>query len=265
MADEAGSQNISHDGPDFAVVGIGASAGGVQALLTLFGTVPPTPDVAFVIVLHLSPDHTSHAHDVIQNVTGLRVSQVTSPVPLEKNHVYVIAPGKQLAMVDGYLRVTDPDLPRLPPTTIDVFFRSLAQAHGSRAVSVILSGSGSDGSVGIARVRELGGITIAQRPEEAEYGEMPRSAIATGNVDLVLPVAEIVPRLLALVRSAADIDLPSPPSDDGAAGGSRCTRRRQIQSTRCSTYCGNAPIMILPATSVAPCCAGSSGACRSTG
>ncbi|CAB3786838.1 CheR family methyltransferase [Paraburkholderia fynbosensis] len=205
------------DGPNFAVVGIGASAGGVQALLRLFQSVPPKPGVAFVVVLHLSPNHTSHAQAVLQNVTGLKVRQVTGPVPLEPDNVYVIPPGKLLSMVDGYLRLSEPNLPRLPPTSIDVFFRSLADAHGSRAISVILSGAGSDGSVGIARVRERGGITIAQQPEEAEYSEMPRSAIATGDVDLVLPVDEIVPRLLTLVRSAADIVLPSP-SDEEPAG-----------------------------------------------
>ncbi|WP_225032012.1 chemotaxis protein CheB [Paraburkholderia sp. XV] len=207
-------------GPDFAVVGVGASAGGVQALLRLFEAVPSSPGVAFVVVLHLSPDHASHAHDVIQTVTSLRVRQVDSPVPLEKNTVYVLPPGKHLSMVDGYLRLSDPKPPRLPPTSIDVFFRSLADAHGARAVAVVLSGSGTDGTVGIARVRERGGITVAQQPEEAEYGDMPRNAIASGDVDLVLPVAEIVPRLLGLVKSAAQIALPAgSDTDDDAARG----------------------------------------------
>lgn len=206
-------------GPDFPVVGIGASAGGVQALLRLFETAPAAPDVAFVVVLHLSPDHASHAHEVIQGVTGLRVQQVSGPVPIEKNNVYVIPPGKLLSMVDGYLRLSDSEPPRLPPTSIDVFFRSLADAHGDRAVAVVLSGAGTDGSVGIARVREQGGITIAQRPEEAQYGEMPRSAISTGDVDLVLPVAEIIPRLLELVRSAAQIELPTPSDSEEGPGG----------------------------------------------
>ncbi|MBW9107397.1 chemotaxis protein CheB [Paraburkholderia phenoliruptrix] len=211
LTEQAG---VRHAGPAFAVVGIGASAGGVQALLRFFEAVPPSPGVAFVVVLHLSPDHISHAHDVIQHVTGLPVRQVTAPVPLERDHVYVIPPGKQLSMVDGYLRLREPEAPRFPPTSIDVFFRSLAEAHGARAVSIILSGSGSDGAIGIARVREQGGITIAQQPEEAQYQDMPRSAIATGNVDFILPVAEIAPRLLALVQNAQRIELPAP-SDDG--------------------------------------------------
>lgn len=211
MADvEKENKNAGPAGPDFPVIGIGASAGGVQALLRLFESAPPDAGAAFVVVLHLSPDYASHAHDVIQHVTGLRVRQVTASVPLEINNVYVIPPGKQLSMFDGYLRLTDPTPPRVPPTSIDVFFRSLADAHGSRAVSIVLSGSGSDGSVGIARVRERGGLTLAQKPEEAEYSAMPRAAISTGDVDYVLPVAEILPKVLALVRSAAKITLPSP-------------------------------------------------------
>ncbi|CAH2798991.1 MAG: Multidomain signal transduction protein including CheB-like methylesterase, CheR-like methyltransferase and BaeS-like histidine kinase [uncultured Paraburkholderia sp.] len=201
-------------GPDFAVIGIGASAGGVQALLRLFETMPDKPGVAFVVVLHLSPDYASNAQDVIQHVTRLHVQQVSEPVLLEKDHVYVISPGKQLSMVDGYLRLTDPVPPRLPPTTIDVFFRSLADAHGARAVAIVLSGMGTDGSVGIARIRERGGITIAQRPEEAEYGDMPRNAIATGDVDLVLPLAEIAPYLLKLVSNASRIELPASSDPD---------------------------------------------------
>ncbi|MEZ2354246.1 CheR family methyltransferase [Caballeronia sp. RCC_10] len=206
-------------GPDFVVVGIGASAGGVEALLRLFETAPASPGVAFVVVLHLSPDHASHAHEVIQNVTALRVRQVSTPVPLEKDNVYVIPPGKFLSMVDGHLCLSDPEPPRLPPTSIDVFFRSLADAHGARAVAIVLSGSGADGSVGIASVREQGGITVAQRPEEAQYGEMPRNAIATGHVDLVLPVTDIIPRLLELVRNAPRIALPAASGPDEDAGG----------------------------------------------
>lgn len=201
-------------GPDFPVVGIGASAGGVQALLQLFESAPSSPGVAFVVVMHLSPDHASHAHEVIQNVTSLRVQQVSNPVPLEKDNVYVIPPGKHISMFDGHLRLTDPQPPRLPPTSIDVFFRSLADVHGARAVAIVLSGTGADGSVGIGRVRERGGITISQQPEEAQYADMPRNAIATGNVDLVLAVNEIVPRLLELTRNAARIALPAPSDED---------------------------------------------------
>nr|WKF60862.1 Histidine protein kinase DivJ [Paraburkholderia busanensis] len=218
MTHKTGPLVISHiSHPDFAVIGIGASAGGVQALLRLFEATPQSTGVAFVVVLHLSPDHASHAQEVLQGVTRLKVTQISRPVPLARDNIYVIPPGKHISMVDGYLRLSDPEPPRLPPTSIDVFFRSLADAHGARAISVVLSGTGSDGSLGIARVRECGGITVAQQPEEAEYGEMPRNAIATGDVDLVLPVSEIVPKLLDLIRNAAEIRLPASSDQDEAA------------------------------------------------
>jgi len=203
--------------PDFAVVGIGASAGGVQALLRFFEAAPVAPGMAFVVVLHLSPDHASQADAVIQRATRMPVSQVTRPTPIEKDHVYVIPPGRNLSMIDGYLRVREQDTPRVPPTSIDVFFRSLADAHGSRAVGVVLSGTGADGSVGLGRVRERGGITLVQDPAEAEYAEMPRNALATGMIDLTLPVAQMVARIAELAGKAAQIRLPSP-SDDADTG-----------------------------------------------
>ncbi|WP_250501300.1 chemotaxis protein CheB [Caballeronia sp. GAWG1-5s-s] len=201
-------------GPDFAVVGVGASAGGVQALLQLFEGAPASPGVAFVVVLHMSPDYASHAPEVIQRVTRLRVRQVSIPVPLEKDTVYVIPPGKMLSMFDGFLRLSEPEPPRLPPTSIDVFFRSLADAHGARSFAVVLSGSGADGSIGISRIREQGGVTIAQRPDTAQYGEMPRNAIGTGDIDLVLPVDEIIPRILVLAQNAKQIELPAPSDEE---------------------------------------------------
>ncbi|AFT90047.1 chemotaxis protein CheB [Paraburkholderia phenoliruptrix] len=203
--------------PDFAVVGIGASAGGVQALLRFFENAPAPAGMAFVVVLHLSPDYASQAHTVIQRATHMPVSQVLEPTPIEKDHVYVIPPGRHLSMIDGYLRVSGHDVSRVPPTSIDVFFRSLADAHGSRAVGVVLSGTGADGSVGLGRVRERGGITIVQDPDEAEYGEMPRNALATGMIDLTLPVSQMAARIAELAGKAAQIQLP-PASDDVDAG-----------------------------------------------
>ncbi|WP_254073869.1 chemotaxis protein CheB [Burkholderia sp. S171] len=150
---------------DFPVVGIGASAGGVQTLLRLFENMPSDVGMAFVIVLHLSPKHESVADQVLQRATKMPVIQVTTPTQIEKNRVYLISPSNTLSMEDGHLRVTHVD--RLPgrPVTIDLFFRSLAEAHGERAISIILSGSGSDGSVGIGRIKEFAGITIAQSPK----------------------------------------------------------------------------------------------------
>ena len=193
---------------DFPVVGIGASAGGIQTLLRLFENMPNDAGMAFVIVLHLSPKHESVADQVLQRATKMRVVQVTATTRIEKNSVYLISPSNNLSMEDGHLCVTHVD--RLPgrPVMIDLFFRSLAEAHGERAISIILSGSGSDGSVGIGRIKELAGITIAQSPEDAEYEDMPRNAIATGMVDIVLPIADIPQKLIELWTNMRAIKLP---------------------------------------------------------
>src|SRR5471032_2711216 len=176
---------------DFLVVGIGASAGGIPALLSFFEHVSADIGMAFVLVLHLSPDHSSHVDEVLQRVARVPVTQVFSFTRIEKNNVYLISPANDLTIVNGYLHADQDDRPRGRPVAIDLLFRSLAEAQGSRAVSIILSGTGSDGAAGIARIKEQAGITIVQEPEDAEYPEMPLGAIATGFVDMVLPVADI--------------------------------------------------------------------------
>jgi two-component system CheB/CheR fusion protein len=190
-------------------VGLGGSAGGLKALIRFFENAPADMDMAFVAVLHLSPTHISTADEVLRRATRMRVVQVTGPVQIERNHVYVIAPAKSLTMSGGHLRVRDAEPSSGRPVTIDTFFRSLAEAHGSHAMSVVLSGTGSDGAVGLARVKEVGGITFAQEPDDAEHGEMPQSAIATGQVDLVLPVVEMPQKLLDLWANAQRISLPA--------------------------------------------------------
>ncbi|WP_408416338.1 CheR family methyltransferase [Paraburkholderia strydomiana] len=194
---------------DFPIVGIGASAGGIQALIRFFENMPRDPGMAFVIVLHLSPSHESQADNVLQRVTRMPVMQVTKATPIEKNHVYLISPATALSMTDGYLSVTPAERGRGGPVAIDLFFRSLAEAHGERAISVVLSGSGSDGTVGIGRIKECGGITLAQSPEDAEYAEMPANAMATGQVDIVLPVVDMPQKLIELSENARSISLPS--------------------------------------------------------
>src|SRR6185437_12426460 len=120
---------------DFPIVGIGASAGGVQALVRLFEHMPRDPGMTFVIVLHLSPSHESQADSVLRRVTQMPVLQVTGATPIEKNHVYIISPATVLSMTDGYLSVTPVERGRGRPAAIDLFFRSLADAHGERAIS----------------------------------------------------------------------------------------------------------------------------------
>ncbi|MGY2339315.1 CheR family methyltransferase [Pseudomonas sp. SDO5532_S415] len=193
----------------FAVVGIGASAGGLQALKSFFEHMPADSGMAFVVILHLSPDHESIADRIIQDVTQMPVHQVTDTIGIEINTVYVISPAHDLTMNDGYLSVTSSQRPPGSHIAIDLFFRDLADVHKERAFCVVLSGTGSDGAVGLSRIKEQGGITLVQAPEDAEFDGMPRAAIDTQMVDLVLPVVEMPQKLLELWRNSQAITLPT--------------------------------------------------------
>ncbi len=190
------------------IVGLGGSAGGIQALRDFFQVMPADSGLVFVVVLHLSPEHVSTLPELLQRATAMPVVQAADGVKVEANHVYVIPPGTELKSTDGHLRLT-PLQPELGKRlTIDVFFRTLADTHGPQAVAVVLSGANGDGASGLKRIKESGGLTIVQSPDEAEHETMPRAAIATGLVDWVLPVREIPGRVLEYVRRAPRIVLP---------------------------------------------------------
>ena len=191
-----------------AVVGLGASAGGVAVLQQFFAEMPVESGLAFVVVMHLSPDFDSQLASVIQHKTRMPVVQVNEAVEVRPNHVYVIPPSKQLTFTDGALQVMEPQQALGRRVTIDLFFRTLAFSYGQRAVGVILSGTDSDGVIGLKHVRAQGGLTIAQDPKEAEHPSMPTHAIETGMVDWVLPVAELAPRLMEFVRNENRMELP---------------------------------------------------------
>lgn len=193
---------------DFQVVGLGASAGGIQALVRFFEHMPTDCGMAFVVVVHLSPKHKSHVDEILRNTTQMPTVQVMTTTRIEKNHIYIIPPGMDLQMHDGCLHVRPAQRGRERPVVIDIFFRTLADAHKGRAVGVVLSGTGADGSVGMARIKEQGGVGIAQLPEDAEFDGMPRSAIESNVVDFILPVADMPQKLLELAHTAALIELP---------------------------------------------------------
>jgi len=195
-------------GDDFLVVGLGASAGGIVALKEFFAHVPADSGMAYVVILHLSPEHESHLAEVLQSAAAIPITQVTDRVRVVPNHVYVIPPNRSLAMADGHLalsKVTRIEERRAP---VDIFFRTLAQSRMAHAVSVILSGTGADGSMGMKRVKEMGGICIVQEPNEAEYSDMPRHSIATGLVDYALPVAEIPAKIIAYKERLSTVNIP---------------------------------------------------------
>jgi two-component system CheB/CheR fusion protein len=173
------------------LVGVGASAGGLKALKGFFEAIPGDSGLTYVVIVHLDPDHDSQMASLLQSKSKIPVTQISSTFTPEPNRAYVIPPNGNLSAVDGGIELT----PRDRNSPIDFFFRTLAHAYGPDAIGVVLSGTGSDGTAGLRWIRDAGGITIAQTPGEAEYDAMPKNAIASGHVDLVLPVHEIPPRL----------------------------------------------------------------------
>ncbi|MGJ7543350.1 CheR family methyltransferase [Variovorax sp. LT1R16] len=193
----------------FPVIGIGGSAGGLKSAIRFFEQMPAHEGMAFVVILHLSPTHKSNAAEILQRATRMPVQQVTQAVPVEANHVYVIPPGVELTMNDGHLQVSPSERVAGRHIAIDVFFRTMAEVHQERAVCIVMSGTGSDGAVGLTSVKEHGGISMAEAPEDAEHDGMPRAAIATGVVDFVLPAAGMPQRLVEIWRTSRHIQLPA--------------------------------------------------------
>ncbi|HKO97798.1 MAG TPA: CheR family methyltransferase [Pyrinomonadaceae bacterium] len=193
---------------DFLVVGVGASAGGIQALKSFFSRVPKDSGMAYVVILHMSPQHESKLAEILQTASEIPVRQVTERIKIEPDHVYVIPPNRTLGMTDGHLALFEIKGPESRRSPIDIFFTTLAENNEERGVSVVLSGSGADGSLGVKRVKEYGGVAFTQNPEEAEYGDMPRNAMATGLVDYVLPVAQIPAKIISYKEHFGIVHLP---------------------------------------------------------
>src|SRR5215468_4871600 len=200
-----GSGNIPEQANDRShdkapvIVAIGASAGGVQALQNFFGVIPKDTGAAFIVVVHLDPQHRSELSAIVAARTMMPVVQVETTARLEPNHVYVIPPDRRLQVVDHELQASNFEEPRGQRLPIDFLFRSVAERLGD-GFAVILSGAGSDGALGVRAVKEAGGIILVQDPNEADYTSMPRSAIETGAVDFILPVRDLAKRLGDLIR-----------------------------------------------------------------
>lgn len=182
------------DAPDF-IVGIGASAGGLEALERFFQAVPPDSGFAFVVIQHLSPDFNSLMDELLARFSRMPIVRVNEPVVPRRNTIYLLRPRKEMMMLNGRLLVFDKPPGERLSMPINTFFRSLARDVGDRAVAIVLSGTGTDGSLGLCDVHEAGGLVLAQSTESAKFDGMPRSAIATGQVDSVL-APEDMPKLL---------------------------------------------------------------------
>ncbi len=190
------------------VVGLGASAGGVEALMAFFEQVPSQSGLAYIVILHLSPEFDSQLAQVLQTITPLPIRQVTEPVRVAPDQIYVISPRGHLAMEDGHLAILPTTSQEERRAPVDIFFRTLAESHGPRAVAVILSGTGADGSMGLKRIKERGGAVFVQSPHQAAFNEMPRQAIATDLIDEVLAVDQIPAKLLAYQRGLGKVAIP---------------------------------------------------------
>ncbi|MEP7381925.1 MAG: chemotaxis protein CheB [Gemmatimonadota bacterium] len=182
------------------IVGLGASAGGLNAFLRIVRLLPPDAGLAYVLVQHLAPEHVSLLPTILDNASTVPVVEAQDGMLLEANCGYVIPPNTTMTVTDGHLRLVDRQKGRAPHYSIDAFFRSLAEVHGSESVAVILSGTGSDGARGIEAIKEAGGITIAQDAESAEFSEMPEASIATGCVDFILTPEDVAEHLGRLGR-----------------------------------------------------------------
>ncbi|MEP7049362.1 MAG: chemotaxis protein CheB, partial [Pseudomonadota bacterium] len=184
----------------FAVVGIGASAGGLVAFMELFRAMPSDTGMAFVLVQHLPPDRESMVAEILQRNTAMPVQQVSDDMPVEPNHVYVIRPGYTLTLKNGRLRLGERlEKPR-HSRPVDDFFRSLAEEQRERAICVILSGMGSNGAAGGQAVKAVGGLCVAQDPDTAEFPSMPRHLIDAGYADFILRPSEMPEAILAYAR-----------------------------------------------------------------
>ncbi len=201
----------------FPVVALGASAGGLEAYEAFFRSVPPDLGMAYVVVSHLDPSHASILTEIVQRATSLPAVEASDGLAVEPNHIYVIPPNRDLTIFHGALQLTSPEQPRGQRMPIDLFFRSLAEDQGERAIGVVLSGTGSDGSLGLRAILGAGGVTFAQSPETAKYDGMPSSAIQAGYATHVLPVEEM-PELMRKVSRAFQPQRPLPPAPAALRG-----------------------------------------------
>ncbi len=199
----------------FPVVGIGASAGGLEAISDLLMDLPNPAGAAFLLVQHLDPEHNSLLPEILAKKTRLTVSQARDGTSLESDHLYVIPPNAVLTLANGVLRLGTRQTDEERHTPIDILFNSLAEEYGRNAIGVILSGTGSDGSRGVQNIKESGGIIFAQDVVSARFASMPKSAVETGCVDFVLTPKEIARELVRVIQhpylnSDASQELPSP-------------------------------------------------------
>jgi two-component system CheB/CheR fusion protein len=185
---------------NFPIVGIGASAGGLEALEQFFGNTPENTNMAFVIIQHLDPNRESITAQLIQRITPMVVLQATDRIKVLPNHVYIIPPNKSLSILHGFLHLFEPAEPHGMRLPVDIFFRSLANDRKDKSIGIILSGMGSDGSIGIKAIKEVNGIVMVQDPDSAKFDSMPRNAIDSVIVDIIAPAWKLPEQLITVMK-----------------------------------------------------------------
>jgi two-component system CheB/CheR fusion protein len=185
---------------DFPIVGIGASAGGLEALEQFFGNMSKDSGMAFVVIQHLDPNHAGIMPELLQRITPMKVFQATDQLKVKPDQVYVIPPNKSLSLLNGALHLFEPVELRGLRLPVDFFFRSLALDKQEKSIGVVLSGMGSDGSLGLKAIKEKNGIVLIQEPASAKFDGMPRSANETVIADIVAPAEELPAKLIAMIK-----------------------------------------------------------------
>src|ERR1039458_8871770 len=204
--------------PSFPIVGIGASAGGLEALVQFLEHVPADSGMAFVIIQHLDPTHKGMMPELLQRATSMKVMQVKDRTKVRPNCVYVIAPNSDMSVLHGTLHLLAPVAPRGLRLPIDFFFRSLAEDQHERSVGIILSGMGGDGTLGLRAIKDKAGVALVQDPATAIYDSMPRSAIEAGLADFVASAGELPGKLIAYTAHLPRIGKSDLPLEGKAQG-----------------------------------------------
>ncbi len=194
-----GSPIDTREAPSY-IVGIGGSAGGLEAFERFFAGIPPDTGMAFVVVQHLDPTHESLMPELLQRSITMPVRQVKDGVTVEQNHIYIIPPNTDLSISDGRLHLSEPSESHGHRLPIDSFFQSLAAECGDKSIAVIVSGMGTDGTLGLRAIKEVSGVVLVENPDSANYDGMPRSAIGTGQVDRVAPIDDLPKELIAYIN-----------------------------------------------------------------
>jgi two-component system chemotaxis response regulator CheB len=189
----------------FDLVALGASAGGIKALEVILSGMPADFPIPILIVQHLGPGHRSLMAEILQRCSKLRVTEAVNDEAIRPSVVYIAPPNKHMLVDDGKISLTSTAFVNFSRPSIDLLFESVAATYADRSIGVILSGTGRDGAMGIKAIKEKGGTTIAQDMRTSRHWGMPQAAIATGMVDLVLPIEEITPAIIALIMKEVRI------------------------------------------------------------